>query len=446
MRKKYLKPLAIISVIAAQIALGLAYRGGQVLNVKADSEPTYGRSASSGTVIYVGGGSFFNTGEADLAIYCFNSESDNAWSDRVSYRCYGSLLRVMVPYQNGNSKTWAKLIVCRYNPNKNPQSDGWDGVYNQTNDIGFGEFLYAQNTINITGYGQDGKLTYSLNANDYYGIRGERHMYLDLSGFQHWEEADAKFAIYFAYPNSTNESRWSQIYENGSYHASFCWKVEGQDNDHLYECIVPNIYSGGDPNIWNLVIAVRFDPNEATPSFDSYWNKTQDISFNSSNHTANMLHINDWGEGQLDTINIISDESRVGFYGNYFLNTVTCSGTGASDATTSTQWTSAKIAYNHLSRKLQGTVWTTTADEEGTLIQQAMARYDYIVLFRQYSHEDFINRAESPNKTVYSNSVNLVNNSITSSDYMTVISIIAIIMSASVITLIVLKKYKSRKR
>ena len=443
MRKKFLKPLAIASVIAAQIALCLAYRGGHALTVKADQEYTFPRNGQSGTIMLVNGNStYFNTGEADLAIYCWNS-TESAWSEKVSYRCFGDYLRVMIPYKDGVSKTWSKFVVCRYDPNKNPATDGFDGRFNQSEDLDFSDFYQSQNTINVIGY-NDGKLVTQRNATYYCGIRGENHIYLDLSDYLGWEDYNAKFAIYFAYPNSTNQDAWSQAYVNGSYQPSFLWKVEGQDNPHLYEGIVPNKMQYG-TNIWNLVIAVRFDPVATEPGWNNVWNQTQNLSFNSNNHTANIIHIEDSNRGEFEA-NSISRADRVSYFGRYFLNTVTCSGTGSSDATTSTEWNNVKTAYNHLTKNYQGDVWTTTADEEGTLIQQAMARYDYIVLYKHYQHEDFINRAESPNKTEYSSPLSLVDNSINSSDYMTVILIISIIMSASVITLIVLKKYKSRKR
>ena len=85
--------------------------------VLADSVTNYPRNGASGEVLYVNGAStYFNTGEADLAIYCYNN-SGSAWSDKVSYRCFGDMLRVMLPYKDGQAQTWSSYIVCRYNPN-----------------------------------------------------------------------------------------------------------------------------------------------------------------------------------------------------------------------------------------------------------------------------------------------------------------------------------------
>lgn len=409
-------------------------------SVAADESTNYPRNGESGNILYVNGSStYFNTGEADLAVYYFNSESDNAWSDKVSYRCFGDILRVMIPYKDGVRKTWAKYIVCRYNPTMNPASNGWDGVYNKTEDISCSSMMYAQNTVNITGY-SDGKMTYSFSSNNYYGVQSYNHMYLDLSGFTDWENGNAKFAIYFAYPDQTNESRWSQSNSTGGYYSSFCWKVNGQDNDHLYECIVP-AYNSNYKNLWNLVIAVRFDPVQGEPGWYNVWNQTQNLSFNSSNHNANMIHINDWNNGELDTVNIIPKNDRLNYYGRYFLNTIQCSGNGNSDSTTSSMWNALKDEYNyHLTTDEQGNVWTCVADEEGSLLAQAMARYDYIILYKQYAHDDFVNRQDSPNKSEYSAPTNVFSDTQMNNSIWIVILVISLISIGSVSTLIILKR------
>ncbi len=442
MRKKYLKPLAIASVIAAQIALGLAYRGGQVLNVKADSASTYPGMGTSGTLFFINGNGHFN--DADLAIYCFNSETDNAWSDRVNYRISGDTLRVMLPYQNGNSKTWSKYIVCRYDKNKNPSADGWGGVYAQSPDMQFSDMRqYGQNTITISGH-DDAHNSITINEvygiTTYYGIKSEQHIYLDLTDCPGWENDGAKFALYFAAPNVNNESGWSRIYEDGVYRNSFLWKVEGQSNPYLYEGIVPSMYTNDQQsNIWNLVIAVRYSPDATAPGWDNKWNQTVDLKFDSSNaatgNTSNIIRVTGWGsDGNPDPAQIldpqykIAKDTRLGFFGTYFLNTVTCSSTGASDATTAAQWASVKTAYTHLSRELQGDVWKAAANEDGTLVEQAMARYDYIVFYKQYNHEDFINRADPDSGADHTSMPLLVEKNNSIFDTRNIILIIAIIM------------------
>ena len=95
---------------------------------------------------------------------------------------------------------------------------------------------------------------------------------------------------------------------------------------------------------------------------------------------------NNWDSGKttLDTANA---------YGEYFLNTVTCSGNGSITSAASA-WTTVKNMYDGLSKNVQGEVWKATANESGSLIQQAMARYDYIVGTKKYSgYNNFVNRS-----------------------------------------------------
>ena len=446
---------SLISILTCGLfaALGSTKQASNIKSVEAAQEYTYPRNGQSGTIMLVSGGGCFNTDQYSLVLYCFNSTSDNAFSDKYDYRVSGDLIRAMIPYKNGTAKTWSQFIICRYDKNMNPFTDGWNGVRAQTADLSFSLFMNAQNTIYITGE-SGGTLSVGQTryANYYYGISSnalgdnpsERNMYLDLSGFTDWENDGAKFALYFANASYNNESAWGQSNSSGGYYSSFCWKVEGQDNPHLYECIVPSCGA----HVWGMVIAVRFGPNAQSPDwYDNKWNQTPDLKYDKDNQNANMVHVSDWNSGYLDAEHVISEESRYDFYGNYFLDTVACSGTGTSDATTADMWNAAKNEYvNHLSKTYQGKVWMTVADKSATAskIAQAMARYDYIVLFKEYKHEDFINRAESPNKTVYSNSIGYFDNNLSESNNRVIIVISILAASVLATTMLVVLKKKRK--
>ena len=447
---------SLISILSCGlfVALGSTKAAPKAMTVEAAQTNTYPGNGRSGDIMLINGQStYFNTGQADVAIYCFNSTSDNAWSERYNYRVNNDLIRVMIPYQNGNAKTWAKFIICRYNPGLDPRTSGWDGVYNKSADISFADCFYpGKNTIDITGYDSEDKLTYGQMryVTPYYGISGGKHMYLDLSRFDGWDSADAKFGIWFANPSVGNSSSWGLANSKTSgYYSSLCWKVEGQTNPHLYECIVP----GNSTTLWNMVIAIRFNSVVSEPTWDNesvnIWNRTQNLTFLSSNHQANMIYVNNWNasdsNGHLDKDNVIAEADRVNFYGKYFLDTVTCSGTGKTDATTSSMWDAVKYAYEtHLSNTLQGEVWKAVGDEEGTDVQKAMARYDYIVFYKGYDHEDFINRQDPSSGAVHSASAYTFDNIGESSNMMI---IVISILSASVLSmtlLIILKKKKHK--
>ena len=431
-------------IFSAGSAAAVFNSNKQATTVEAASTTNYPGTGQSGQILYVTGyGSFFGN-QAKLAICCWNN-SGYAWSDAVDYCCYGSLMRIMLPYRNGQSDTWSYFKVCRYNPNLNPKESTDYGVYNQTEDIAFSSMFRGHNTIMITGYGDGNRLNYSLSKNDYYGIEGEEHVYLDLSGFPDWDSADAKFAIWFGAPNTTDESRWGQSKTSDGYTSSFCWKVNGQTNEHLYECIVPTLHQGSG-TIWNFVTVLRINPVASEPTWDQsvLWNKTQDLHFNPDNEAATMIRITGWdNSGELDTENNISKADRLEYFGRYFLNAVQCSGDGESDATTSDMWNAVKYEYQtHLARLYQGDVWTAEGDIESTsLLKQAVARYDYIVLYKQYAHDDFINRAKSPNAPT--SNYMLRNDDF---DYMPNILVVIISVSLASVVLITLLKVKRHKQ
>ena len=90
-------------------------------------------------------------------------------------------------------------------------------------------------------------------------------------------------------------------------------------------------------------------------------------------------------------------------YAQNFLAAFTCDSTGANAPTFvgSNTWATLKAAFNNLSTPHQNTLKNATANESGTDIEKAMARYDYVVA--KYGYENFINRTSG-------NSANRMNN------------------------------------
>ena len=393
--KKLFKFLFLLPLIGGVFAFGGNSSERKTTQVEASETTHYPRNGQSGNLLFINPYSFFFEGDAKLAC-CFWNSSGSAWTEKIDDKISSGSYRVMIPYKNGEGTTWSHFKICRYNSLMDPTVNGDYGVYNATDSISLGNLIQAQNTFVITGYGENSKLNYSLATQNYYGVQSEEHLYLDLSSFTSWENEYAKFAIYFGYPSSNSGTAWSQANDIGNnYSSSFLWKVNGQSNEHLYECIVPLNY--GNSVIWNLVIPVRMDASATSPSWDSKWNQTQDLLFNSSNHECNMIKITDWGTAEfVDKQYNILKTTRINFFGQYFLDTVTCSGHGNSDSTTSSQWNAVKSEYvHHLARLYQGDIWSTTANKTGSTIAQAMYRYDYILFYKHYDvHEDFINRAD----------------------------------------------------
>lgn len=264
----------------------------------------------------------------------------------------------------------------------------------------------------VTTYKTDeGTFTYS-----FYGIYSGSHMYMSISDISGWEWDSAKLAINFCRSNVNLNGAWSSQYSNTTRTSAtmsecFAWKVNGSNDQYLYECIVPQ-YQG--QNVyWSCVIGVRFNSSTASPGWsNNVLNKTGDQFYNADDYTCNMLWVNaatggSWsGGGYIRTDKTISDDTRAGYYGTYFISEITCSGSG-SITSPSSNWSNVKSEYNqHLSTAVQGKVWTTTAAASGTDLVKAMYRYDYIVFHKGYSgYDDFINRAKSSGKSFSSSNV-----------------------------------------
>ena len=255
--------------------------------------------------------------------------------------------------------------------------------------------------VAITDFSQrEYNYTYQFN-----GIKSGSHMYLSTQDLTGWEDGSAKIGICFGKSNINQGQSWSSEYdvEHSSLSQAFCWKVKGSGDEHLYECIVPQ-YNGQDV-YWSMVIGVRFKPEATTLEWnDNYiWNKTGDQFYNGDDRDCNMLLVNaatggSWtGGGYLRDDASISDDTRAGYYGTYFLSQITCN-TGSVD--TPNNWTNVLKEYKqHLSTDVEGVVWLTSAAITGTDLVKAMYRYDYIV--RKYgtsTYSDFIDRKPGNNR------------------------------------------------
>lgn len=236
---------------------------------------------------------------------------------------------------------------------------------------------------------------------EFNGIKSGSHMYLSTSDLTGWEQDSAKMGICFGKSNINQGQSWSSQYNTAhtSLSATFCWKVQGSGNDHLYECIVPQ-YNGQDV-YWSMVIGVRFSSSASSPGWSNVLNKTGDQFYNGDDADCNMLWVNaatggDWtGGGYLKTDASISDDTRAGYYGTYFLSKITCDGAGSINPTS--DWSVVQNEYmQHLSNSVRWIIWNSSAAISGTDLQMAMYRYDYIVYHKQYSgYTDFISRDDS---------------------------------------------------
>jgi len=82
-------------------------------------------------------------------------------------------------------------------------------------------------------------------------------------------------------------------------------------------------------------------------------------------------------------------------YASSFLSKITCSGTGSTTFAKSV-WATVKNEFNGLETTEQAKLINASANENGTTIEQCVARYDYLInKYGKNTYEDFIGRHES---------------------------------------------------
>ena len=119
-----------------------------------------------------------------------------------------------------------------------------------------------------------------------------------------------------------------------------------------------------------------------------------------------------------------------------FLSSITCNNNGATAPTLSRSWSELEALYNELDSNHKAALRYATADENGTTVEQAMARYDF--LCRKYSQfNNFIGRSSAnPSESVLTK--------IMRKDYSLALalSIVSGVIVVGAIVLITLKKKK----
>ena len=125
------------------------------------------------------------------------------------------------------------------------------------------------------------------------------------------------------------------------------------------------------------------------------------------------------------------------------MDKITCSG-GGSITSPSSNWTVVSNMYSKLTADVQNEVFKASANEQGNNIEQAMARYDYIVFFKAYTgYTDFIHRGQAGSGRSVLRNMNFFEMYSISMDYITLISVI---FSASLVMLLTVLVIKKRSR
>ena len=122
-------------------------------------------------------------------------------------------------------------------------------------------------------------------------------------------------------------------------------------------------------------------------------------------------------------------------FATQLLDVIACDGTGETAPTLNYNytWADLKALYNQLGTSAQSTLKSTSANPDGTTIENAMARYDIVVA--KYGYENFISR-------VVSSPANRMNLVVDSNTMIIVISVVSIISAAALAAYFILRKKK----
>ena len=480
MKKKNLFITAALSVL---LGLGMAAGIGSVSSKKSSVKVEAASTMVTGTKIYVedrwtNSGWTENGVDACLHIYSPSFKSGSGYSSfadmklndmyATSFATDGSTwMNIRMKWLDGSYRQYEAILpwyLTSFKYEFYATKDNTDRyVCNKNGGSRFVFTVEYGKAISVCfkdgSWGGQGDSNYYCN-NEYYtsnnytyefnGIKSGSHMYLNTTDLTDWESSNAKIGICFSKSNVNKADGWSSQYDttHTTLSTTFCWKVQGSGDSHLYECIVPK-YNNQDV-YWSMVIGVRFNSSATTLGWTNVWNQTGDQFYNGDDRDCNMLWVNansqgGWsGGGYLRNDRTISDDTRAGYYGTYFLSKITCDGNG--NITSSyNNWTAVKNEYNqHLADTVRLKIWETDAAATGSDLVRAMYKYDYIVFHKQYAnYDDFISRDDSEGRAFARAGYNMLGLNRNELTGVIVVVIISVLCAATIGGYFFIKKKKS---
>ena len=296
---------------------------------------------------------------------------------------------IVIPeYTGTNAKGWTSFIVLRYNPEYDSDTTLVnEHIYNQTGDLA-ASYWKEYNRWWAQYYGEGN--TFSLEGNkvsDLYGFYSGNTYYMEITE-SGWNVSRNK-AVYFY--NAIGAAA-----EDTYVGWALCKLVKGHLNGEythgLYEFVAPQAAGGIKVN-WSKYIVVEL---KSGTTLD--WDNKYKQSPTSGGYTINSFNNVIKSNGQ--DMYSITDESRLTFFDNYFMNTIG----GACDYNGGTDIDGLKAAWADVAEqlptkaKIAKVFKAETANESGTLNERAAAKYDYV--YHKYNSSyptdinDFAGRTE----------------------------------------------------
>ena len=131
----------------------------------------------------------------------------------------------------------------------------------------------------------------------------------------------------------------------------------------------------------------------------------------------------------------LSDSVTAATFAQEFLDNMTCDATGATAPTFASgyTWADFQVTFSQLPSSEQTTLQNATANESGSVVEQAMTRYDYVVA--KYSYNNFIHRT-------ISNSANRMNGIMDNNKVVVITAVMGLLATTAFAAYYMLRKKK----
>ena len=306
--------------------------------------------------------------------------------------------------------------------------------------------VYGTCTVTVTG-GQTGQVTQyelvtdGLHAGDEVVITAQPNK--NSSDVKVMTKVTKQYSYYWTPENGTanqgvlNKTSAMPVWTVSGTNGSFTFENEG---DYMYGIIsgnYKNLYLNGTStssgNTWTV------NANSASSGYDVYNDAGVYLEYYSSGD-----RFTGWSSSAKDyVINFFRKVTKTIYtaeeFATTFLDSITCDATGETAPVLSRSWSSLSAMYEDVETSQKGVLVNANANENGNVVERAMARYD--IICRKYSqYNNFIGRA-SANPS----------NSVNSTLYKTLfgdkalgiaLAIVSCVVVAGAIVLITLKKKK----
>lgn len=333
----------------------------------------------------------FDPAEAVLRFYLKADNGEEALSPVYSPSYVSStnkrIFDVTFPAVPSGASSWILGIGLRYKPEYSSDTTiNWDHKWNQTDDLD----LPAE--VSHPFWYTTGATTYTRTTMpaDFSGFAPGDPFYFEPGGTA--KQDNGNWAIYFYGIYGDTQDQWINVETQGR-------KVLGTGGDYsngLWEFTIPTPSSGsGTENMrWHNYIVVELKSGQTTPSWDNKQQQSGNLTYNGSTNVIKGFSDSDYS---------VSDSTRATYFANYF-NAQTdgkapATGVCKSDGSTSaaaltTAWTNVTNQFPLFSGPCSS-FKNSAANPSGTALQQAAARYDYIV--GKYGKTDFASRKGTAN-------------------------------------------------